>query len=424
LIAEELKEYSLRMNDKNQKHYVGLDIGTSAIKCIVGIDNPDNIQHPTIIAHSIVPNDGIRKGVIIHIDDVADAIIAAINEVERISGIEITKVTTNINGPHVSGINSHGIIAISSANKEITQEDCLRVEEAATIMQLPQNKEIVQVFAKNYILDGLSDIKDPVGMTGVRLEVDSHIVTASSPSLKNLYTVLDKAKLDINHLTVSSLASAEVVLTRQQKESGTILLDIGSSTTNLVVIEDGEIQHVAVLPIGGTNITNDLAIGLKTDIDIAEEVKVKHFSLKDEDTTNKWEVEFKYQDVDYSFSLPDIKMIVEARLDELFDYVNKELHKINKIRKLPGGVVIVGGTANLAGIEILAKEKLQLASRIGNINKLYGGIKEIEDPSFAAAVGLMAYDSLLGDEQSFDGLNISTKPTLTELKNKLLNKFK
>lgn len=411
------------MHDKNQNRYVGLDIGTSAIKCIVGTDNPENQQRPTIIAHSMVPNDGIRKGVIVHIEDVADAIIAAIREVERIAGFEITRVTTNINGPHVSGLNSHGIIAISSLNKEITAEDCLRVEEAATIMQLPQNKEIVQVFAKNYSLDGLNDIKDPVGMTGVRLEVDSHIVTASSPSLKNLYTVLDKAKLDINHLTVSSLASAEVVLSRQQKESGTILLDIGASTTNLVVIEDGEIQHVAVLPIGGTNITNDLAIGLKTDIDVAEEVKTKHVSLKDEDVANQWEVEFKYQDVDYSFSLPDIKMIVEARLDELFDYVNKELHKINKVRKLPGGVVIVGGTANLAGIEILAKEKLQLASRIGNVSKLYGAIKEVDDPSFAAAIGLMAYDSLLGDEQAFEGFS-NAKPTLIELKNKLLNRFK
>jgi cell division protein FtsA len=413
------------MQDKNQNYYVGLDIGTSAIKCIVGADNPDNPQHPTIIAHSVVPNDGIRKGVIIHIDDVADAITAAISEVERIAGFEITKATTNINGSHVGGINSHGIIAINSANREITSDDCLRVEEAATIMQLPQNKEIVQVFAKNYILDGLGDIKDPVGMTGVRLEVDTHIVTASSPSLKNLYTVLDKAKLDINHLTVSSLASAEVVLTRQQKESGTILLDIGSSTTNLVVIEDGEIQHIAVLPIGGTNITNDLAIGLKTDIDIAEEVKIKHVTLKEDDSANKWEIEFKYQSHNYSFSLPDIKMIVEARLDELFDYVNKELQKINKVRKLPGGVVIVGGTANLPGIEIFAKEKLQLASRIGSVNKLYGGIKEVEDPRFSAAIGLMAYDSLLGDEQMFDGTNAGfKKPTLTELKNKLLNKFK
>ncbi|HEY5267926.1 MAG TPA: cell division protein FtsA [Candidatus Saccharimonadales bacterium] len=412
------------MQSKNQNYYAGLDIGTSAIKCIIGADNPDNPQHPLIVAHSIVPNDGIRKGVIVHIDDVSDAIIAAISEVERIAGFEITRVTTNINGSHVSGLNSHGIIAIGSATKEITPEDCLRVEEAATIMQLPQNKEIVQVFAKNYTLDGLGEIKDPVGMTGVRLEVDSHIVTASSPSLKNLYAVLDKAKLDINHLTVSSLASAEVVLSRQQKESGTVLLDIGSSTTNLIVIEDGEIQHIAVLPIGGTNITNDLAIGLKTDIDIAEQVKIKHVSLKEEDLANQWEVELKYQGENYSFSLPDIKMIVEARLDELFDYVNKELHKINKVRKLPGGVVIVGGTANLSGIEIIAKEKLQLASRVGSISKLYGGIKEVDDPMFSAAIGLMAYDSLLGDEQAFDGINMNSRSTLIELKNKLLNKFK
>jgi cell division protein FtsA len=412
------------MRDKNLNYYVGLDIGTSVVRCIVGTDNPDNPQHPSIIAHSVVPNDGLRKGVIVHIDDVAEAITAAISEVERISGIKISGATVNINGSHVTGINSHGIIAISSINKEITMEDCLRVEEAATIMQLPPNKEIVQVFAKNYTLDGLTDIKDPVGMTGVRLEVDSHIVTASSPSLKNLYTAMDKAGLNINHLTVSSLASAEVVLARQQRESGTVLVDIGASTTNLVVIEDGEIQHVAVIPVGGMNITNDLAIGLKTDIDIAEQVKIKHVNLNADDNLNEWEIELKYHEEKYSFSLPDIKMIVDARLDELFEFVNKELHKINKVKKLPGGVVIVGGTANLPGIEIFARDKLQLPAKIGKINKLYGAIKEVEDPAFSTAIGLMTLDCLLGGDQISESDKYSSRINISELKNKFLNKFK
>jgi cell division protein FtsA len=412
------------VRDKNPNYYVGIDIGTSAIKCVVGTDNAENPQYPSIIAHSVVPNDGIRKGVVIHIDDVAEAIAAAVTEVERIAGVQIKGATVNINGSHVTGLNSHGVIAISSADKQITTEDCNRVEEAATIMQLPANKEIVQVFAKGYTLDGLTDIKDPIGMTGVRLEVDSHIVTASSPSLKNLYIALDKAKININHLTVSSLASAEVVLSRQQKESGTILLDIGSSTTNLVVIEDGEIQHVAVIPVGGANITNDLAIGLKTDIDIAEQVKIKHVNLKDKDKASEWEIDMKYQGENYTFSLPDIKMIVEARLDELFEFVNKELHKINKARKLPGGVVIVGGTSNLPGIDVIAKEKLQLPARIGKINDLYGAIKEVEDPRFSSSIGLMVFDSLLGEDQFFENDKFNSKAGLLELKNKLLNRFK
>ncbi|HUC95450.1 MAG TPA: cell division protein FtsA [Candidatus Saccharimonadia bacterium] len=412
------------MRDKNQNFYIGLDVGSSYIRCIVGADNPDNPQYPTIIAHSIVPNDGIRKGVVVHIDDVAEAIIASINEVERISGFDISKVTTNINGSHVSGINSHGVIAISSINKEITPEDCLRVEEAATIMQLPPNKEIVQVFAKSYTLDGLHDIKDPIGMVGVRLEVDSHIVMASSPSLKNLYAVLQKADLDINHLTVSSLAAAEVVLTRQQKEAGTVLLDIGSTTTNIVVIEDGEIQHVAVLPMGGVNITNDLAIGLKTDIDVAEQVKIKHVDLRQSKSTSEWEVELKLNGEKYSFSIPDIKMIVEARLDELFEFVNKELQKINKVRKLPGGIVIVGGTANLPGIDEFARDKMQLPARIGKISKLYGAIDDIDNPSYSASIGLMVLDCLLGRDEMFDAGRTNSKTSITELKNKLMGHFK
>src|SRR3954469_5703510 len=262
------------------EHFIGLDIGTSTVRCVVGTFDPNGSNAPSIIGHGQAVNQGMRRGAVVHVDEVADAIVHAVTEAERISGFSIKSATVNVNGSHVSGLNSEGVIAISSANREITPEDRLRVEEAATIVSLPPNREMVQFFAKNYSLDGQRNIKDPVGMHGVRLEVDAHIVTAASPNLRNLDMALEKAEIAANHHTVSGLAAAEAVLTRQQKEAGTALIDIGAGTTNLIVFEDGEVQYVAVLPIGGQHITNDLAIGLRTDLDVAEAIKLEHANLK------------------------------------------------------------------------------------------------------------------------------------------------
>ncbi len=376
-------------------HFFGLDIGTSAVRCVVGMFGSDDSNQLSIIGHGIAPNIGMRKGMVIHIDDVAEAVSHAVAEAERISGVAINQATVNINGVHVSGLNSKGVVAISAANREISNDDRYRAEEAATIMQLPPNREIVQVFATNYRVDGQDNIKNPVGMSGVRLEVDTHIVTASSPFLKNLTTTLEKAGMLANHLTVSSLAAAEAVLNRQQKESGTVLLDIGAGTTNLVVVEDGEIQHVAVIPIGGINITNDLAIGLKTDLDIAEKVKIKHASLE---TPNYDSVKVEVDGKEHSFAKTEIHMITEARVDELFDYVEKELKRIGRSRKLPGGVVMVGGTSQLPGLADFAKEKLQLAARTGSLHSLQGLVDVIDDPAYITAIGLMELDMLLSPE--------------------------
>lgn len=381
------------MRDSMPNHYFGLDIGTSTIRCVVGMADPQNAGQISVIGHGSTPNLGMRKGVIVHIDDVVESVIRAITETERLSGIQIQSATVNVNGSHVNGMNSKGVIAISTANREISTEDRLRVEEAATIVQLPPNREIIQVFAKNYRLDGQDNIKDPVGMHGVRLEVDTHIVTAATPNLRSLDIVLEKAHLRPSHHAISSLAAAEAILNRQQKEAGTLLLDIGSGTTNLVVIEDGEVQHIAVLPIGGTNITNDLAIGLKTDLDIAEMVKLQHASLKDRIEIGS--VSISYEGKTHSFDRGEIRMITEARVEELFEYVDKELKKVQRSRKLPGGVVIVGGTANLPGIAEFAREKLQLAARVGQLQPLSGLVDTVQDPAFATAVGLMLLDILL-----------------------------
>ncbi len=386
------------MRDPASSTYVGLDVGTSTVRCVVGMLDPNNPGKVSVLGHGSAPNIGMRKGVVVHVDDAAEAVVQAITEAERLSGMRLNGATVNVNGAHVSGINSRGVIAISAANRAITPEDRFRVEEAATIVKLPPNREIIQVFAKNYRLDGQDNIKDPVGMHGVRLEVDTHIVSAATPNLRNLDMALEKAQVAPHNHTLSSLAAAEAVLTRQQKEAGTVLIDIGAGTTNLVVLEDGEVQHVAVLPIGGAHITNDLAIGLKTDLDIAEAVKVRYATLASKTSTPN--VRLKLNNQDHIFKNEEIAMITEARVDELFEYVNKELNRIHRAHKLPGGVVIVGGTAKLPGLAEFAKERMQLAARIGSLHSVSGLVDTVADPTYASAVGLMLLDMLLQPEST------------------------
>lgn len=383
------------MRESSASHFCGLDIGSSTVRCVVGVidENKQDSNGISIVGHGSAPNTGMRKGNVVHIDDVVESVVQAITEAERISGIHISSATVNVNGNHVVGMNSRGVIAISAANRGINEEDRLRVEEAATIVKLPPNREIIQVFAKNYRLDGQDNIKDPIGMQGVRLEVDTHIVTASTPNLRNLSLALEKAHVHPSHLTVSSLAAAEAVLSRDQKEAGTVLIDIGAGTTNLVVLEDGEVQHIAVIPMGGTHITNDLAIGLRTDLDVAEQVKVQHAGLgKNKKTTRVW---VSANGQKYDFDGTEVHMIVEARVEEIMDYVDKELKKIQRSRKLPGGVVLVGGTSNLPGLAEFARERLELAARIGKLQPIGGLVDSVDDPSYFTAVGLLTLDMLL-----------------------------
>lgn len=381
------------MRETQTNCFIGLDIGTSAVRCVVGMMDQDVSGKLSIIGHGSAKNSGMRKGTVVHVDDVADAVIQAITEAERISGQQIHRATVNVNGSHVLGFNSKGVIAISAANREISPEDRMRVEEAATVVSLPANREIIQFFAKNYSLDGQTNIKDPVGMQGIRLEVDAHIVTAATPNLRNLSQALEKAQIAANNYTVSSLAAAEAVLSRQQKEAGTLVMDIGAGTTNLIVVEDGEIQHVAVIPVGGINLTNDLAIGLKTDLDVAERVKIEHATLKEGQNSSTASVKVGKQH--YSFDTNDVAMITEARIEELLELTDKELVKIKRSRKLPGGVVLVGGTANLPGLAEFTKGKLQLPARVGKIQNVGGLVDTVEGTSYCTVVGLMMLDMLL-----------------------------
>jgi cell division protein FtsA len=383
------------MSEEKLSYFIGLDIGTMAARCVVG-ELSDESPTPRIIGFGSAENTGMRKGNVAHIDEVAQAVINAISEAERMSGREIKTATINVNGAHVEGINSKGVIAISSPDRQISVDDRARVEEAATIVQLPPNKEIIQVFAKNYRLDEQDNIKDPVGMHGVRLEVDTHILTASAPALKSLDHVLEKAQVRSAHRTVSSLAAAEAVLDRKQKESGVAVVDIGAATTNLVVIEDGEVEHIAIIPMGGSHITNDLAIGLKTDLDIAELVKLKHASLS---KSAQGETSFVKNGEELRFDRETMRIIVGARVEEILELIDREFKKIHRSKKLPGGVTFVGGTAKLPGLVEFSKEVLELPARIGNWKHIAKVVDGLDEHMFAPAVGLMLLDMLLGPPQ-------------------------
>lgn len=387
------------MRDNSSQFFVGLDIGTSQVRCVVGsLDSSSDEPELSIVGYGSAENTGMRKGVIAHIDEVTSAVHNSIIEAERISGIKIENATVNVNGSHISGLNSRGVVAISASSKQILPADKYRAEEAATIVQLPSNREIIQVFPKNYQVDGQDSIKDPVGMQGVRLEVETHIITATTPYLKGLDQVLKAVGVYPSNYTVNGLAGAEIVLSRKQREAGCAVIDIGASTTNIAVIEDGEVQHVAVIPMGGINITNDLAIGLKIDLEIAEKMKLKHASLGESSKTGKVSVE--KDKINYVYEAEDVNMIVEARIEEIFEYIDKELETIQKSQKLPGGVVLVGGTAKIPGIDEFSKEKLGLAVKIGSLKNISGITDKAKDIRVLSAVGLMYLDMIFGQDDS------------------------
>jgi cell division protein FtsA len=369
--------------------YIGLDIGSTKVCCIVGLLE-EGAATPSIIGVGMAPTSGMRKGVVVDVEETVSSITAAVDEAERISGVAIDRATISIDGAHVQSQNSKGVIAVGRADQEIAVEDLRRAEEAATAIQLPPNREILQVFPREYIVDGQTNIKDPVGMHGVRLEVETHIITGATPAIKNLNRAIYQAGIDIEGQVLVPLAAARAVLTKRQKELGVAVVDIGGGTTGLAVYEEGDVLYSSVLPIGAGHITNDLAIGLRTNIDVAEKIKLKYVKASNAKagSTEKLRIE-ELQGDDMVISRRELNRIAGARLEEIFHMVRLELRRIGKDVMLPAGVVLTGGGAKLEGIEEFAKEQLKLPVTIGRPEGLSGIADRVNDPAFAAPVGLM-----------------------------------
>lgn len=401
-------------------YFVGLDIGTSVVRCVIGMpeqNNPDTSL--SVIGIGKAANNGMRKGAVSHVEDVARAINEAVADAERMAGIRVHDVTVNVNGASIGAQLSTGMVSTNSPDRVITRDDITRVEEQATVINMPNNRDIIQIFTKSYKIDGQDNIKDPVGMQGVRLEADILVVTAGLHSIRTLNDAVATAELSIAERTVSSVAAAEVVLDRRQKESGTAVVDIGAGTTNIAIIEDGEIVSLAVLPIGGQNVTHDLAIGLKADLDLAEKIKIDHASLLEESAVSQ-KVQCSYDNVLYEFDSARIYDIIVPRFEELFEEIDKVFTKAKRSRRLPGGVVLVGGVAGTPGLANFAREQLQLHTRIGKVQHIGGLTDTVKSTDYATAIGLMNLDAILGLGE-MNTQNITHREAASGVFNKIKN---
>ncbi|MES2876384.1 MAG: cell division protein FtsA [Patescibacteria group bacterium] len=375
---------------ENSRYAVGIDIGTSQVRCVVGhLDGEGGV--PTVVGVGTSLNSGMRKGSVANLQGPASAIDTALGEAERMSGYQVDYATVSINGAHIISVKADGMIAVGAMDHAITRDDLLRIEDVATVGKIPANREILEVVPHSYRLDGQDNIKDPLGMTGTRLEIRANVVSALAPHLHNLQKTAEMAKVDAHTIIPSVLAGAKSVLKEQQLENGVAVIDLGASTTGIAVFEEGDLQYVGVVPIGGASITNDLAIGLKTDPEVAENVKVTHAVATGRSSSEG--ISVKDGDEIHTFNTTDIDEIVEARLEEIFEAVEVELKKAGRAGQLPSGVVLIGGGANMKKIAEFAKEKLGLAARVGKVSGLGGAVDNIEQPQYAVACGLMLVDA-------------------------------
>jgi len=374
----------------NSRYAVGIDIGTTTVRCVVGhLDATTGA--PTIVGVGEVVNTGMRKGTIANLSGPAQAIDDALGEAERMSGYQVDGATISINGAHILSTTTDGMIAVGSADHQVDSDDVVRLTDVATVGKVPANREILDVVPHSYRLDGQDNIKDPVGMVGTRLEINANVISALAPNVAALHSALEMAKVSPHGMTPSVVAAAKAVLNEQQLESGVAVIDLGGATTSIAIFEEGDLQYTSVIPVGGNNITNDLAIVLKTDPEIAEQVKLTHGSAvaRTEDEV----VSVTHNDETVEFSSSEIGEIIEARLEELFESITKEFKKAGRHAKLPSGVVLTGGGAKLKDIVEYTKESLGLAVRLGAA-KGYGGVADrLDEPQFAVAVGLMLIDA-------------------------------
>lgn len=389
----------------NENRYaVGIDIGTSAVRVVIGsLPTGDQAQGDidqspeiTIVGVGSQPTQGMRKGTVVDINKVAIAVDKAIGSAEMMSGLNVEEAVVSVNGTHIEGMSSKGLITVDQS-RPIGPAEVDRVVDAAAKVKMSSNREIINVTPHTFTVDSQEGVRDPIDMSGVRLESDVYMVTAMTPHIKNLDQVAEKAMLKpIRPYSPAGLAAANIALTDRQKENGCIMVDIGHSTTNLVVYEEGDVIDIKVLPVGSNNITTDLAVGLQTDLDIAERIKVEHAVASPQlrrgnEPTVAIRVGNGQVQKKLEFQTELIDEIVEARLSELFDLINRELRRIKRQANLPGGAVLTGGGANLRGIVDFAKVALQMNASAFKPHGYKGVTDQIKDPSWTTALGLLEF---------------------------------
>lgn len=375
-----------------KEYFSLLDIGSANVRCVIAQIVCDE-DKPRIIGVGMAPSIGMRKGVIVDLEEISSSIKLSMEMATRMAGYQPDSVFVSVGGAHLVSSDTQGLIAIGRADGEVEQEDIERVIQAAQAVNLNNNYELLHIIPRKFILDDQEGIEDPLGMSGIRLEMKGTLISGFSPHLKNIAKALQNLGVEVSGYIVGSLASAKASLNKRQEELGVALLDIGGGTTSLVVYEERELIHLAVLPIGGGHITNDIAIGLRTSVETAEKIKVEFGSTLPNEIDKKEQInlaEFDSKE-EGTVSRKHIAEIVEARAEEIFFLVEKELKKINRSALLPAGVVLVGGTAKLHGMVDLAKRVLKLPAQTGFPVELSGLVDKTDDPGFSVIIGMLLW---------------------------------
>jgi len=374
----------------------GIDVGTSKVTTIIASHSFEENQ-VNVIGVSSFPTRGLRRSQIVDIEESVNSIAESVEAAERMAGYSISRAFVSIGGAHIESSNSKGVVAVSEPEGEIIEEDIERVIEAARAISLPSSREILHVIPREFTVDSQKGIRDPLGMTGVRLEVETHIITASSTAVRNLVKCVRELGIEAQALVFSGLASSEAVLTETEKELGVCLVDIGGGTTSIAVFIEGALTYSSVIPVGAKNVTNDLAIGLRVSLDSAEKIKL---ALSDEKFLNSEaedgeELNLKKINIKEELNKISKKTVVEGiirpRLNEIFQLVGEQLKESGYGGRTPAGIVICGGGAETIGVVQSCKRTLSLPVRVGSPQGLSGLIEEISNPDFTTSYGLIIY---------------------------------
>ncbi len=370
---------------------VAIDVGTSKVVALVGEVGRDGALN--IIGKGVVPASGLKKGVVINIEQTVSSIKAAVEQAERLSGMRLEAAFVGVGGNHVESQNSRGAVAVSGPHREVSREDIERATEVARAVTIPSNREVLHVLPRGFVVDGQEGVKDPLGMSAIRLEVETHIVHASATALQNLTKCVRQAGVRVDELVVNSLASGEAVLSETERELGVAVADIGAGTTDIALYMDGSPFLTSVLPIGGINVTADVAIGLKTDLIAAEQLKIAHGTANPQSVGADEEVPVEMiGGVEARMAKRvEVAEIIEARMRELFEKIGEEMARGGHAQRLPAGLVLTGGASLLAGSAELGREVLNLPVRVSSPVGVGGLTDYLLVPAYATSIGLLQW---------------------------------
>ena len=369
-----------------------IDVGTTKICTLIG-ETDDAGDDLRIVGVGVVPSRGMRKGGVVNVKETTDAILASIDRAERISGCEIESAYVGLAGSHISSINSVGAVAINRGERGVQPTDVERALDAARAIPVPHNRQVLHAIPRSYKLDGDDGVRDPLGMQAYRMEVEAHIITGATTSIHNLVKCVQTTGIGVDAMVLEPLASGEAVLTDVEREMGVVLADIGGGTTDIAIFIEGSIWHTVVLPMGGEQITQDIAIGLRTPFTTAEEIKIKYgnTSSKNVQIDETLDVTAFGEGGPQQVSRLFLTQIIEARVEEIFELIRQEIKRSGYDGLLPAGVVLCGGTADLAGIRDVAREQLNLPVRTGTPHDIRGLVDVLDSPAYATSVGLLLW---------------------------------